>query len=140
MGYALSMKIGTAISYVATPIAGAFGLPCVDPVTRGLRPDSTCAKVRNDLDAGRWRDAFYDFIWRKNGTEVTETTNMDKDWIIIHQMGVVAATPAEAIGKMNEAETIAVTVQLRQQAVPIRPTPHVMVPAESAPQPTKSAK
>lgn len=44
------MKPGTAISYFATPIAGFVGVDCYDPMTHDLRPDSNCAKMRDDFD------------------------------------------------------------------------------------------
>ncbi len=38
---------------------------CVDSATNQLRPESTCNKVRIDLNEGRYADAFYDRFWRK---------------------------------------------------------------------------
>jgi hypothetical protein len=113
------MKIGTAISNVATPVARWFNMPCVDPATNQLRPDSTCAKVRDDLDAGQWRSALYDFIWRKGATETGERTNTmqqeAQEWIIVHQLGIIANSYLEAIQNMDKAETISVSCQVRQQ-------------------------
>ena len=108
------MKIGTAISHVATPIARLFNMPCVDPVTQNLRPESTCAKVAGHLDAGRWGDALYDFIWRKDDVKREETTTTMKEWVLIQQSGVQAETWQEAMSKLDEAEIISVTVQQRQ--------------------------
>lgn len=46
---------------------------CVDEKTGKLKPDSTCAKVRDDLNEGRYADAFYDRFFdrarKKNQTE-----------------------------------------------------------------------
>jgi hypothetical protein len=117
------MKIGTAISHVATPIARALNMPCIDPVTHNLRPDSTCAKVAGHLDAHRWGDALYDFIWRDNTKE--EITTMEKDWLIIQHSGVKAKTWQEAMSKVVEAEVISVSVQQRQMGT-------VMIPAQPA--------
>jgi hypothetical protein len=36
--------LGDLVSSVATPIARALKLPCIDPATRQLRPESGCAK------------------------------------------------------------------------------------------------
>jgi hypothetical protein len=58
------MLVGDAISKVATPVARWFGLGCVDPATGWLRPESTCAKVRDDLNDGRYADAFYDKFFK----------------------------------------------------------------------------
>ncbi len=53
-------NLGDKIAAVATPIARAMKLGCVDPVTRELRPDSGCAKMRDDLNAGMtFTDAAY---------------------------------------------------------------------------------
>lgn len=121
----MMFEVGTLISRFATPVARMFNSPCVDQATGDLRQDSTCAKVRDHLDAGRWGDALYDFIWRNNGVKetVTETTATMKDWIIIHQMGIQAETYMDAMSGMKDAETIAVTVQQRQQAPNIVPQP-----------------
>ena len=115
------MRIGSTISKIATPIAGLFNMPCVDPVTGSLRPDSPCARVRDDLDAGRWRDAFWDFIWRKPEQPIEGVTTEMKEWIIIHQLGVQANSYLEAIQRIGEAETLAITVQLRQMAPQLTP-------------------
>lgn len=59
------MKTGDVIAKVATPIARALNLGCIDPATQQLRPESTCNKVRVDLNEGRYADAFYDRFFRK---------------------------------------------------------------------------
>lgn len=38
------------MSSVFTPIAGIVGMDCYDPVTQDLRPDSNCAKMRDDFN------------------------------------------------------------------------------------------
>ncbi len=43
--------IGDAISAIATPIARVLGLPCIDPQTKQLRPESGCAKRKAKLNA-----------------------------------------------------------------------------------------
>lgn len=55
------VKLGDAIATVATPIARALDLPCIDPATNDLRPDSPCARRKqklNDLS-----DALFDAFW-----------------------------------------------------------------------------
>ena len=42
--------LGDAIASVATPIARILGLPCVDPITKQLKPDSLCAKRKAALN------------------------------------------------------------------------------------------
>lgn len=52
--YRLSSKsvgLGDAVAAIATPIARILGLPCVDPATKQLRPDSPCAKRKARLNA-----------------------------------------------------------------------------------------
>jgi hypothetical protein len=36
--------LGDRVARIATPIARALNLPCVDPATDDLRPESSCAK------------------------------------------------------------------------------------------------
>lgn len=59
-------KLGDAISKVVTPIASRMGSDCIDPVTNELKPESTCAKVRDDLNEGRYRDAIYDRFFNRS--------------------------------------------------------------------------
>lgn len=42
--------LGDAVAAVATPIARALKLGCIDPATNQLRPDSGCAKRREFLN------------------------------------------------------------------------------------------
>jgi hypothetical protein len=67
------MKLGDKIA--SNPIVHAIGrvTGCVDPETNLLRPESTCNKVRVDLNEGRYRDAFYDRFFR-----TVEETKRDK--------------------------------------------------------------
>lgn len=43
--------LGDLVSKVATPLARALRLPCIDPETHNLRPESGCAKRRDALNA-----------------------------------------------------------------------------------------
>lgn len=45
-----TIGLGDAVAAVATPIARALRLPCIDPATRQLRPESGCAKRKARLN------------------------------------------------------------------------------------------
>jgi hypothetical protein len=57
------MKLGDAVAAVATPIAKALHLPCIDPETKQLRPQSRCGQTKQALNEQRYADAFYDRFW-----------------------------------------------------------------------------
>ena len=42
--------LGDMVAAIATPIARALGLPCVDPQTSELRPESPCAQRKAALN------------------------------------------------------------------------------------------
>lgn len=42
--------LGDLVAAVATPIARALRLPCIDPATNQLRPESVCAQRRETLN------------------------------------------------------------------------------------------
>ena len=42
--------LGDLVASVATPIAAALGLLCVDPATKALKPDSNCAKRQEAMN------------------------------------------------------------------------------------------
>ncbi len=93
------MKLGDAISTVATPIARALNLPCIDPGTNQLRPESGCAKMRNNLNAGMSvQDAIYQrwFAAKQQGEkmkyQITVIVDADKT--------SEAAAKAESIGEV----------------------------------------
>ena len=44
------LGLGDAIASIATPIARALHLPCIDPATNQLRPESPCAKKKARLN------------------------------------------------------------------------------------------
>jgi len=44
--------LGDKIAAIATPIARALKMPCIDPETKTLRPDSGCAKMKARLNDG----------------------------------------------------------------------------------------
>ena len=45
-----SFGLGDAVASIATPIARALGLPCIDPATKDLRPESKCAERKAALN------------------------------------------------------------------------------------------
>lgn len=104
------LKIGSAISKIATPIAGVFGADCYDPVTRDLRPESPCAKARDRLDSARnvreFTNAIYDRFWSKNTKE-----EKPMQFIVTKQIAVEAETPEKAA--TAEGETISINVVRR---------------------------
>jgi hypothetical protein len=57
------MKLGDAVASIATPIARSLQLPCIDPQTQQLRPDSPCAKRQEALN--NFSDAVYDVFWKR---------------------------------------------------------------------------
>lgn len=44
------LRLGDKVAAVATPVARALGLPCIDPATKQLRPESGCAKRKARLN------------------------------------------------------------------------------------------
>jgi hypothetical protein len=46
-----SFGLGDAVASIATPIARALRLPCIDPATKKLRPESGCAKRKANWNA-----------------------------------------------------------------------------------------
>ena len=56
------MKLGDTIALAATPIARALELPCIDPETQQLRPESRCNKQR--LWLNDFGDSLYDELFQ----------------------------------------------------------------------------
>ena len=96
------MKVGTAISKVATPIAAALRMDCVDPVTRQLRPGTPCAQARDALDRAvtprDYGNALFDRFFRKTKTmETKEQEQKLQHFVIVKQIGILAESPEKAI-------------------------------------------
>ncbi len=91
------MKTGDAIATVATPIARALGLPCIDPETKQLRPESGCAKMRDNLNGGM---SIQDAIYQRWFKAKQQGENMKYQVSIVIEAGKLteAAQKAEAIG------------------------------------------
>ena len=64
--------LGDVISSVATPIAATLGLPCVDPTTQKLRPESGCAKRKAALNQAT--DKAREFMNGLLGLEIKPST------------------------------------------------------------------
>ncbi len=91
------MRTGNAIASVATPIARALGLPCIDPETKQLRPESGCAKMRDNLNNGMSvQDAIFQ-RWFKAKQE-GEKMKYQVSVVIEAEKLTEAAQKAEAIG------------------------------------------
>ncbi len=90
-------NLGDKIAAVATPIARALKMPCIDPETNQLLPESGCAKMRDNLNAGmRMQDAIYHkwFTAKQQGEKMKYQVSI----IIEAEKLTEAAQKAEAIG------------------------------------------
>ncbi len=90
-------NLGDKIAAMATPIARALKMDCIDPVTHQLRSDSGCAKMRNNLNAGMsMQDAIYE-RWFKAKQE-GEKMEYQITVVVQAEKASDAAVKAEAIG------------------------------------------
>lgn len=112
----MNMKTGDAIAAIATPIARALHLPCIDPETQQLRPESGCAQRRRLLNEGRYADAFFNFFWSNNNKE---ESNMQFTITI----AVEAESVEEALQKKAEGKTISIMPRPQPAPQPTRLTP-----------------
>jgi hypothetical protein len=117
------MKLGTAISYIATPVAGALGLDCYDQITRDLKPESPCAKARASLDIAKTPQEFATAIFdrlrsnKPKGDQMSEETETQYYTIVLQ---VEALDAVEALQKKDSGKVLAVTPQ--QQKPRLAPT------------------
>ncbi len=115
------MKLGNAISTIATPIARALKMDCIDPETNQLRPESGCAKMRANLNAGMSvQDAIYQrwFAAKQQGEKMK------------YQITVVvdAEKPSEASAKAESiGEVLSVQVKPTPQQRPAGVSPATIV-------------
>lgn len=116
------MKKGDVIAAIATPIARALKLPCIDPKTQELRPESTCNKVRIGLNEGRYADAFYDRFWSKDDSQQKGT--IMEDYIVTQtkQIAITANSPEEAQLQVLRGEGRITSSSLSAN---VRPQPHM---------------
>ncbi len=75
------MQLGNAISSVATPIARALNLDCIDAETNDLRPESPCAKRRAALN--QFSESVYDWLFqpKQKGENMIDETK--KPWQVM---------------------------------------------------------
>lgn len=97
-------NVGDKIASMATPIARALRLPCIDPETRELRPESGCAQRREMLNQGRYADAFFNVFWPNHKERNEDTQKMQ----FIITVAVEAESVEEALQKKNEGKTLSV--------------------------------
>jgi hypothetical protein len=116
------MKIGDAISTVATPIARALNLPCIDPATNQLRPESGCAKMRDNLNNGM---AFTDAIYQRWFVAKQQGEKMKYQMIVV----IEAEKLSEAVSK-GESLGEVLSVQVRPE--PMQRPPGVNLTGQPA--------
>jgi hypothetical protein len=107
-----AMKPGDAISSLATPIARALKMPCIDPETRQLRPDSGCAKMRDNLNNGMtFTDAIYQrwFTAKQQGEKMKYQVSV----VIEAEKLTEAAQKAESIG-----DVLSIQARPQPQVIP----------------------
>ena len=94
------MKLGDAISSVATPVGRMLKMDCIDPETNKLRPESGCAKARDRMNNG---EAFLTVMFDRFFEQRTKGEKVK----YILQVEVEADDLPEAIAKKNEGKVIA---------------------------------
>jgi hypothetical protein len=103
-------NFGDKIASVATPIARALGMDCIDPITNQLRPESGCNKMRQNLNAGMsLSDAIFERWFKAKQQGITMQYQM--------QIVVEADNLKEAVQKVQGGEIISAQVK------PTPPTP-----------------
>ncbi len=108
------LNLGTKIASIATPIARGLNLGCIDPITQQLRPESGCAKMRDNLNAGMSiQDAIYQrwFAAKQKGEKMKYQITV----VVDAEKPSEASAKAEAIGEV-------LSVQVRPVAQ-VRPQP-----------------
>lgn len=116
-------NLGDKIASVATPIARALKLPCIDPVTNELRPESGCAKMRQNLNNGMTiTDAVYERWFKAK----QEGKKMKYQIVIIVEADKTseATLKAEALGEV-------IAIQARPEPPSQAPRPPVARPASA---------
>jgi hypothetical protein len=99
------VKLGDTISTIATPIARTLGLPCVDPVTKQLRPESGCAKRRQSIN--NFGDAFYDYFFKPE----TRKENQQMKFTVQITIAIDAENPGDALTKATPPNGELISVQ-----------------------------
>ncbi len=93
------MKVGDAIATIATPVARVLKMDCIDPETQQLRPESGCAKMRNNLNAGM---SVQDAIYQRWFTAKQQGDKMKYQMTVVVDADKVseAAAKGETIGEV----------------------------------------
>ncbi len=94
-------NLGDKIAAVATPIARALKLDCIDPETQQLRPESGCAKMRNNLNAGMSvQDAIYQrwFAAKQQGEKMKYQVSVVIEAEKLSEAALKAETVGEVLG------------------------------------------
>lgn len=115
-------QLGSKIAVIATPLARAFGLPCIDEETKQLRPESACNDRIYLLNQRRYAEAFYTFF-RASKQNTKEKQTMQYAVVI----SVEADDVMDAIGKAKTDQSKIIAVNPAPQ-----PRPPVQ-PAQSDP-------
>ncbi len=97
----MRVRTGDVIASVATPIARALKMPCIDPETRQLRPESGCAKMRDNLNSGMSISNAVAERWFRNKQQGEKMT-------FIIQIKLDADKLSEAVAKMEAVEGVEV--------------------------------
>jgi hypothetical protein len=104
--------LGDAIAKVATPIARAFGLNCIDPQTNDLRPESPCAQRKRMLNEGRYADFLFNRIEKEKAAmrfrltseieaETLEEALANKAQAKVLSINPAASVPTQQVGAAN---------------------------------------
>jgi uncharacterized protein YcbX len=113
------MKLGDVIATVATPIARGLQMPCIDPATNQLRPESGCAQRRNLLND--FSDAIFDRFWTNNNKQ--EINTMDEEIMFQIVVAVKAKNVEDALSKYKtEGNTLSINPRPQPQVRPLQPT------------------
>jgi hypothetical protein len=68
------MRLGDSVARVATPIARALHMPCIDPATNMLRPESGCGRRQQFLN--NVSDSVFEFFSKPKNERSTMQFNV----------------------------------------------------------------
>ncbi len=112
--YVLMKNLGDAIASVATPISRALKMDCIDPETQQLRPESGCAKMRDNLNAGMsLQDAIYE-RWFK-AKQQGEKMKYQMTIVVEAEKTSEAVIKGESIGEVISTQSRPVPQQSQQR-------------------------
>ncbi len=92
-------NLGDKIASVATPIARVLKMPCIDHETRQLRPESGCAKMRDNLNNGM---TITDAIYQRWFAAKQQGEKMKYQVVVVIEADKLSAavTKAEELGEV----------------------------------------